>query len=147
MFSNKKYNPLWAMYQFQNFSKSLFSPGRALLMWKNQVPWMLRRRTVRNHNQNTCFQNLSFVDDIIICSQNHSSWKGRHKKLFFFLLSVKGAEGVSANPKNLHQKILRFFLPFLTIFFIMGGLAKSKKSLSETTEMVKKGEGGVSVFD
>ena len=36
--------------------------------------------------------------------------KGRHKKLFCFYFQSKGG-GVSANPKNPYQKILRLFLP------------------------------------
>ena len=72
-----------------------------------------------------------------------------------FLLPVKKG-GVSANPKNPYQKLLRFFLTifdqklsFFDNFFHEGGggIAQSKKSLSEKTEVVRKGEGGSKFFE
>ena len=52
---------------------------------------------------------LMIVCKRVDCNTRHSSnSKGRHKKLFFYFRS-KGGVGVSANPKNPYQKILRFF--------------------------------------
>ena len=77
--------------------------------------------------------------------------RGGIKKLFFFTF---GQKGVSAKAKKSYQKILtqskRVLSDFwhnLPIFAEKGGVwAESKKSLSEKTEVVKKGGGGVLIF-
>ena len=79
-------------------------------------------------------------------------YKGRHnKRLFFFNFGHKGGKGLGQSKKSLLENT-QMFSPILTIFFtnvlpifvIKGGrcVAQSKISLSEKTEVVKKGGGG-----